>query len=230
MTAAEADDVAAEQYEEKHVHGVYEEIASHFSSTRYKPWPIVESFIRSLDPGAVGIDAGCGNGKYLGLRQDIFILASDRSRNLVAIARAHEPHTALIADSLALPLQEARFDFAISIAVIHHFSTRQRRSLALKLILDCLKDGGKALIYVWALEQKGSRRGWDEGGEQDVMVPWIMKSQKKRPEDGQEDKKLLRFYHLYRKGELEEDVISAHGKVLECGYERDNWWVICQRA
>ena len=31
------------------------------------------------------------------------------------------------------------------------------------------------MVYVWALEQEGSRRGWGEGGEQDVMVPWVMK-------------------------------------------------------
>ena len=61
------------------------------------------------------------------------------------------------------------------------------------------EGGGKALIYVWALEQKSSRRGWDAGGEQDVMVPWVMKEK-----DG--EKKFERFYHLYRKGELEEDV------------------------
>lgn len=41
-------------------------------------------------------------------------------------------------------------------------------------------SGGKALIYVWALEQKSSRRGWDEGGDQDVMVPWVMTAKKEK--------------------------------------------------
>jgi hypothetical protein len=31
-------DAKSEQYEETHVHAVYEQIASHFSSTRYKVW------------------------------------------------------------------------------------------------------------------------------------------------------------------------------------------------
>lgn len=122
----------------------------------------------------------------------------------------------------------------------------------MKAVLDILRqpsgcdlgDGGKALIYVWALEQKDSRRGWDEGHEQDVMVPWVLTQKKeKKPkrrkadaeggeateekeEDG--DKTFLRYYHLYRKGELEQDIGEAGGVVLESGYEKDNWWAIAR--
>jgi tRNA (uracil-5-)-methyltransferase TRM9 len=89
-----------EAYEEEHVHTVYEQIASHFSSTRYKvrpnyystaidsnermlmyisqPWPIIERFLKGLEPGSVGLDVGCGNGKYLAVNHDIFIVGSDR--------------------------------------------------------------------------------------------------------------------------------------------------------
>jgi hypothetical protein len=139
-----------EAYEEEHVHSVYEQIASHFSSTRYKvgihvfiyhfdinhtqekegctnksnskrteaqnsspsvfpslsvafipqkdtnakqepnelisfffsplekPWPIIERFLQNLEPGSVGLDVGCGNGKYLAVNRDVFIVASDR--------------------------------------------------------------------------------------------------------------------------------------------------------
>lgn len=110
------------------------------------------------------------------------------------------------------------------------------------------QDGGKALIYVWALEQKDSRRGWDEGHEQDVMVPWVLKQKKEKKKvkqkkgkvvkseeaDGQGgeeggDKTFLRYYHLYRKGELEDDIKEAGGVVVESGYEKDNWWAIATR-
>jgi tRNA (uracil-5-)-methyltransferase TRM9 len=223
-------EIPPEKYEEQHVHEVYEQIASHFSSTRYKPWPIVESFLQSLSPGAIGLDVGCGNGKYLTVNQDVFIIGSDRSSNLVKIAAKHQPHSAVVADTLALPHQTGRFDFAISIAVVHHLSTPERRREAINAVLDCLKDGGKALIYVWALEQKNSRRGWDEGHEQDVMVPWVMKTGKKNPnEDGSTEKTFQRYYHLYRSGELEEDIVEVGGEVLESGYEKDNWWAICRR-
>jgi tRNA (uracil-5-)-methyltransferase TRM9 len=82
-------------YEAQHVHSVYEEIASHFSSTRYKvfvtpflpisnptnpiqPWPIVERFLKERPDGTVGADVGCGNGKCLAVNKSVFIVGSDR--------------------------------------------------------------------------------------------------------------------------------------------------------
>lgn len=65
-------------YEERHVHSVYGSIASHFSQTRYKPWPIVHSFLLDLPRGALGLDVGCGNGKYFGINPSVIIVASDR--------------------------------------------------------------------------------------------------------------------------------------------------------
>ena len=154
-------------------------------------------------------------------------MASDRSRNLIEIAAKHEPHSVIVADVLDVPHPAAKFDFAISIAVIHHLSTRDRRVEAIKSIMELLRSiphaPGKALLYVWALEQKSSRRGWEEGGEQDVMVPWVLKRK------GEQDKTYQRYYHLYKRGELEEDIASAGGVVVESGYEKDNWWAIAQR-
>ncbi|KAI9716547.1 MAG: hypothetical protein M1812_005278 [Candelaria pacifica] len=231
-----------QDYEEQHVHQVYEQIASHFSSTRYKPWPIIENFLKELPNGAVGLDIGCGNGKYLAVNPNIFILGSDRSTALTKIAARHQPHAAIVADNLALPHPKTYFDFAISIAVVHHLSTSERRIEAMRSVLEILKypdqeestekgnghtstpsKGGRALIYVWALEQKSSRRGWDEGHEQDVMVPWVMK------EKASNDRTFHRYYHLYRSGELESNIVDAGGKVLQAGYEKDNWWAIAIR-
>ena len=221
-----ASEANSSQYETTHVHQVYEEIASHFSSTRYKPWPIVERFLKDLTPGSTGLDIGCGNGKYLAVNPNIFIAASDRSVNLVKIASQHQPHSSLVADSLSLPHPLGSFDFAISIAVIHHISTPHRRILAVAALLELLRRsteaaaGGRALIYVWALEQKHSRRGWDKGDDQDVLVPWVMK------QGPEESKTFNRYYHLYRQGELEHDIVEAGGVILEAGYEKDNWWAI----
>ena len=97
--------------------------------------------------------------------------------------------------------------------MIHHLSSESRRIAGIKALLDTLHPEGKTLIYVWALEQKSSRRGWDESSEQDVMVPWKMK-------EGSEEVTYQRYYHLFRKGELEECVVKAGGKVLEGGYEK----------
>ncbi|KAK4550861.1 hypothetical protein LTR36_000441 [Oleoguttula mirabilis] len=226
-----------ENYEEQHVHTVYEQIASHFSSTRYKPWPIIERFLKELPAGSVGLDIGCGNGKYLAVNPSIFLVGSDRSHNLAEIAAQHQPHSVVVADILDLPHQPHCFDFAISIAVVHHLSTPERRVQAIRSIVESLKPGGKALVYVWALEQESSRRGWSEQDTQDVMVPWVMRGSKKDHGDRHEangghshssDKTFHRYYHLYRKGELEQDVHAADGCVIDAGYEKDNWWAIAE--
>ncbi|EOO00081.1 putative trna (uracil-5-)-methyltransferase trm9 protein [Phaeoacremonium minimum UCRPA7] len=325
----ELEEAAAVAYEETHVHGVYEAIAPHFSATRHKPWPMVSNFLRAQPPGAVGLDVGCGNGKYLAVNPHVVLLGSDRSASLISLARRQFVHDGgaaaaqaaaegvdvggggrpekgsgtdvMVADGLALPFRDEAVDFVICIAVIHHLSTRERRVDAIRQLLkhvrrkqqqqqgargaitagqaddadasvDASKDdvdrrgasragsgsgSGQVLVFVWALEQGTSRRGWDEGGEQDLLVPWVMKQQgqqrqkkmqkqKQASRNGDEDKSgepppdhqqhpshtdktYQRYYHLYRKGELEEDVIAAGGEVLSAGYERDNWWVIAGR-
>lgn len=231
------DDAAS--YEATHVHSVYEAIAPHFSATRHKPWPAVAKFLLAQPPGSVGLDVGCGNGKYLRANPHVFLLGSDRSAALLRLART-EPalqegpgvaEACVVADGLALPHRRGGVDFAICIAVVHHLSTRERRQEAIAKLLECVRGGGKGrvLVYVWALEQRSSRRGWDEGSAQDTLVPWVMK---KRATDGGEalpDQTYQRYYHLYRQGELEEDVVAVGGTVVESGYERDNWWAVCSK-
>jgi tRNA (uracil-5-)-methyltransferase TRM9 len=225
-----------EAYEQEHVHSVYEQIASHFSSTRYKPWPIIARFLKEQPDGAVGLDIGCGNGKYLAVNPNIYIIGSDRSTNLVAIAEKHRPHSVVVSDILELPHLHESVDFAISIAVVHHLSTNERRVEAIRSILEPLKPNAPALIYAWALEQEGSRRGWSEGDEQDVMVPWVMRGSKKAANQGSltaatqaDDKVFHRYYHLYHRGELENEIRTAGGHIIDAGYEKDNWWAICAK-
>lgn len=155
-----------------------------------------------------------------------------RSEALARIASTHYPHSAIVADSLNLPHPNGFFDFAISIAVVHHLSTPERRVKAVHSILQTLKpprddrEGGKALIYVWALEQKNSRRGWDAGDDQDVMVPWVRKEKGGDDKSEESTKTFHRYYHLYESQELERDIAAAGGHVLDQGYEKDNWWAI----
>ncbi|CUM64572.1 uncharacterized protein PRCAT00002179001 [Priceomyces carsonii] len=233
--------------EDQYVHAVYNEIASHFSKTRYKPWPIVEKFLNSQEDYSVGLDVGCGNGKYLGVNKNLYIIGSDRSSGLIECGNeiSKGSFNLLIADGLNLPHPNATFDFAISIAVIHHFATDLRRIDAIRSILTKLKKGGRLLIYCWALEQETSRRGYKNGDAQDVLVPWVLqrksKTKKKQekethgknqddPELNQEPETKYRFYHLYKKGELRDDAMKAGNcQVVEEGYERDNWWVIVKK-
>lgn len=60
------------EFEKSHVHEVYNGIADHFSSTRHSAWPGVSKFIESMDSYSLMLDIGCGNGKYLNIRKDLF--------------------------------------------------------------------------------------------------------------------------------------------------------------
>ena len=142
-------------YEHENVHTVYDNIAHHFSSTRYKPWPVVAAFLASIPPGSVGLDAGAGNGKYLIAPPEregkYWTIGLDRSINLLQIAQnaGGRDRECVLGDVLGSCWRSGVFvsclfyknyiepryfqDFAISIATIHHLSTPDRRKEAVKV-------------------------------------------------------------------------------------------------
>ncbi|KAI8998575.1 S-adenosyl-L-methionine-dependent methyltransferase [Trametes punicea] len=201
MPNVKAATVSAEDpqaYEDAHVHAVYDSIAPHFSSTRYKPWPIIAAFLASLPAGWVGVDLGTGNGKYLPLPSgrpgSVWTVGLDRSRNLLEIARraGGVEREVVWGDVLDRPWRLGAFDYALSIATIHHLATHARRKAAVRRLLESISPShGRALIYVWAIEQDElSKRsipvGSSEAGSsktgsltargkgQDVFVPWVL--------------------------------------------------------
>jgi tRNA (uracil-5-)-methyltransferase TRM9 len=211
--------------EADHVRQVYDDIAQHFSNTRYKAWPVVDSFVKSLQTGSVGIDIGCGNGKNMLIRTvDIFCTGFDLSIELLKICQKHGFDT-IQGNMLHLPYRTASQDFVICIAALHHLASTERRLQATTEIGRILKANGVALLYVWALEQPENsslHRHKLESlskDQQDVLVPWTSGSTTQ-----------MRFYHLFRKGELEE-LIQESGvfKVTNSGYDRDNWYVCIRR-
>ncbi|XP_044953055.1 tRNA (carboxymethyluridine(34)-5-O)-methyltransferase isoform X1 [Hordeum vulgare subsp. vulgare] len=139
--------------EKKYVHRVYDAIAPHFSSTRFAKWPKVAGFLNALRPGSVVLDAGCGNGKYLGFNPECFYIGCDISPPLIEIC-AGRGHEVLVADAVNLPYRENVADAAISIAVLHHLSTEDRRRKAIQELIRVVKRGGLVLITVWAVEQE----------------------------------------------------------------------------
>ncbi|KAK7853209.1 trna (carboxymethyluridine(34)-5-o)-methyltransferase, partial [Quercus suber] len=141
------------EIEKKYVHHVYDAIAPHFSSTRFAKWPKVATFLSSLPSGSLILDAGCGNGKYLGLNPDCFFIGCDISAPLIKIC-ADRGHEVLVADAVNLPYKTGFGDAAISIAVLHHLSTEIRRKKAIEELVRVVKKGGLVLITVWAVEQE----------------------------------------------------------------------------
>ncbi|CAK8672111.1 tRNA (carboxymethyluridine(34)-5-O)-methyltransferase alkbh8-like [Clavelina lepadiformis] len=144
---------SAVDLEKRFVQTVYNEIADHFSSTREKPWPKVVKFLENLNPGSVVLDVGCGSGRYLNCCPGICMLGCDSSQSLVDIC-LNKNCFAFLCDGQNIPVRNSTFDACICIAVIHHYSTSDRRHSAILEILRVLRKGALALIYVWAFEQR----------------------------------------------------------------------------
>lgn len=207
-------------FEQEFVQSTYEQIAKHFSDTRYKPWPKVESFLSSLSPFSLVLDIGCGNGKYLH-SNPLLRVGTDFTQNLLEICSSRK-FSVFRANCLSLPIKDCSFDAAISIAVLHHLSTVERRVQALQEMLRVLRIDGLGLIYVWAKEQ--NERAFEE---QDVFVPW--KSAKQGGEVFQ------RYYHVFVEGELQGlvNMVELDGfefKVEEAYYDKSNWCVILRKV
>ncbi|XP_048438861.1 tRNA (carboxymethyluridine(34)-5-O)-methyltransferase-like [Pyrus x bretschneideri] len=102
------------EIEKKYVHQVYDAVAPHFSSTRFAKWPKVANFLSSLPSGSLVLDAGCGNGKYLGFNPDCFFIECDISAPLIKIC-ADRGHQVSVADAVDLPYRTGFGDAVISI-------------------------------------------------------------------------------------------------------------------
>lgn len=101
-------------------------------------------------PGAAVLDAGCGNGKYLGVPgcEALRVFGCDISLGLLEVC-VKRGHDVVRANALRLPYRPAAFDAAVSIAVLHHISSPSRRRAAVDEIVRALRPGGRALITVW---------------------------------------------------------------------------------
>ena len=205
--------------EEIYVKHVYNTIAKEFSDTRYRPWTCVEEFLDGVKPRSYIADIGCGNGKNMLYKKDCYNFGCDFSKELVKICNDQKLNV-IEGDVLNIPYNPNNFDYTMCIAVLHHLSTECKRKLAINELIRITKPGGKILILVWALEQElDSKRKFDK---QDNYIDWRDKS-----------KKLLgkRYYHVFKKGELENLVLNKKGvKLVRRFYERGNHGIILEKV
>ena len=259
QSSSDITDDNANQLEKLHVHQVYEKIAEHFSETRHKPWPQVMDFLQDhADPGDVLVDVGCGNGKYLGHRKDLCQIGLDYSRNLLGFVTAKNCQ-AIRSDALHLPLRNEVADVCISIAVIHHLSTLERRIKAVEEMYRILKPGGHCLIYAWAKNQNAdskpstylSTNGDHQKDEPSVQMTTEASVRLPVHENRtafkhcdllvpwkSKDKgsTFHRFYHVFEEDELRQLIETACGgpdmkvNVKKLYYDQGNWCCIFQKV
>lgn len=79
-------------------------------------------------------------------------IGCDRSEGLLKVCRERQ-FQVFQCDCLAVPIRSNSIDGAISIAVIHHLASEERRLNAITEMARILRPSGRALIYVWAKNQ-----------------------------------------------------------------------------
>lgn len=202
---------------------VYNKIANHFSITRVNHWAGIYDFINSLPQYCLIVDIGCGNGKNMLLKDKCFI-GMDLSEQFCYICNERNLNT-ITADNLHIPFRSNSFDYAISIAVIHHLKTEEHRLLCIKNIVNIVKPGGQIFIQVWAFEQPHKTK--NKFIQQENMVQWKLQS---KFSDQKKDEVLYRYYYVFKENELDALCNKIYNiKIINSFYEHGNWCIILEK-
>ncbi|UYI26839.1 methyltransferase [Encephalitozoon cuniculi] len=204
-------------FEERFVHRFYDENSREFSATRRRHWGMTRRFLDNYyTRESIVLDAGCGNGRSFLVP---CMVGMDYCLGLLNDARAAGGQGLVRGDVLELPFVDCSFDLVLSVAVIHHLSTRCRRGRAMKEMRRVLKDGGKMLLYVWGSSAKSKRKFSRAAGgsEQDYLATWNLRSDAKR------------YYHLYGMEGLLELCTDSGFKVLDHGTEEESLFAVLEK-
>lgn len=202
---------------------VYQHIAEHFDDTRFCHWNAVKQFLHKLPSKSFILDAGCGNGKYLSVRNDLVFTSMDITRELLEISNNKRRNIESDTDYLQCSIdynvfREEVFDAIISIAVIHHIKGYENRLNVIKQLINKLKKGGKLLIMVWAYEQEDTRKRdnkWKRinSNTTEYNVPW---------RDRKTGKIYDRYYNLFTEQEVD-SILEQLKCTSKKSYEYSNW-------
>ncbi len=204
--------------ESVNVQNVYQQIASHFSDTRYKIWRGVQEFLSKLIPNTLVADIGCGNGKNMLFRKDMEYIASDITPNLLGIAVEKSGKDGVLASGVSLPFRNQTFDSVISIAVVHHLSTKGLRKQFINELVRICSVGGEILFTVWMEDQPKKSKWISLETPGDYHIPWTTP-------DGET---LQRFYHFFTELELRES-IPFNCEIISLTSECYNYNVVLRR-
>ncbi|KAK7199985.1 Methyltransferase domain containing protein [Novymonas esmeraldas] len=162
--------------------------------------------------------------------------ASEADGGATPVSTEELPRTDTVrSDALRCPLRGGLFDAAISIAVIHHYASRERRVAAVRELLRLVRPhGGRVLIYVWAREQAGRTKRPIDPDTGDGLVRW-----ERHQKFDTTQQVFHRFYHFFAEGELEQlchEAANGDGGagampyvVEESYYDKENWCVVLER-
>jgi len=199
---------------------VWETLADSWTHLHIKPEKEIINFSKIINKGPV-LDLGCGNcrNSLPFLERKIDCVGVDFSKGMIREAKKflkkRNFNENLIMGNLDnLPFKKGSFLLIICVRTLHHLETRGHRLKALK---EMKRVGIKILMSAWKRWQ--SRFIWQlvksffSGHFADIYVDW-----------NYHGKIYKRFYHLYTKKELEDDLKNAGLKIEKIWYDDGNIW------
>ena len=219
----------------------WDQIAISFDKTRKKPWKQCVDFIQTIPNNHIVGDFACGNGRHTIEIAHCCkkVIGIDFSINLLHLLKNNVKKTNNIelihGNLLCLPLLSNCLDTVLYIAALHNIPKKNNRIKSLKELFRVLKKNGTALISVWARDQekfqeslkeytinKTNKQYYEEG---DIYIYW-----------NQDKLHIPRFYHLYQKNEIKNELLQAGFKILLINEEMistkdnfDNYFIIVKK-
>jgi len=187
---------------------IWDKIAEKWNKFRKKKFKFVEEFLKNKK-GQV-LDLGCGSGRNFIKSENLKFYGVDFSEKMLEFSEKYAQKNNIDvelkkSDASDIPYENNFFDAVLCVAVLHCIESKLKREKVLQEIYRVLKQDCKALISVWS---KNSPRVKNKPKE--ARVPWNV-----------EGKKYYRYYYIYEKQELENELKKTGFKILK-SWEGEN--------
>lgn len=206
---------------------IYNTIAKEWDVSRFEPSEVKMRMIKNVKTRMKILDLGCGNGLMAGAIMDHggYYTGVDISKKLIGLCKKKyasyiktKQAEFVTADAMKLPFKNNYFDYAVSIAMMHHIPSEELRQKFMNELFRVLKNGAIAKINNWNLLEDWSKKkygieeqiknikpGYDAG---DVYVDWKATGKKE----------YQRYIHIFSDSELRELAKNAGFKNVKIEY------------